>query len=271
MQMLKLYWWRIVSYLQWYAKAQNAHGLHSPYVFKLYNTVISGKNYKAKLFPNELKPIENLRKVLLAQSNTVVEVTDFGTGGHANPYRKVALPKLVAMTTPKRQGWFMYNLLRFLNPKTVLELGTNLGMGTAYFQSALGANAHVYTIEGCPNISEWAQSNFNHLGKKNITRIVGNLDTLLAQELQCIAAPDFVYFDANHAYLPTIDYFELCLSVKKDNTVFLFDDLRYSPEMLKAWHYIQNHPSVQVTIDLFDQGIVLFEPTMSKQKFYLKP
>lgn len=260
-----------MAYLQWYAKAQNAHGLHSPFVFKLYNTVISGKNYKAKLFPTDLKPIENLRKVLLAQTNTVVDVTDFGTGGFANPYRKVALPKLVAMTTPKRQGWFMYKLLQFLNPKTVLELGTNLGIGTAYFQSALGANAHIYTIEGCPNISELAQCNFTQLGKHNITRITGNLDTILAEKLKSIPALDFVYFDANHAYKPTINYFELCLTVKKDNTVFLLDDLRYSPEMLKAWQYIQNHPSVQVTIDLFDQGIVLFNPTMSKQKFYLKP
>ncbi len=269
--MLKLYWWRILAYLQWYVKAQNAHGLHSPFVFKLYNAVISGKNYKANRFPSELKPIENLRKALLAQTNTVIDVTDFGTGGLNNPHKKVSLPKLVAMTTPKRQGWFMYKLLQFLQPKTVLELGTNLGIGTSYFQSAVSTNAHIYTIEGCLNISEWAQSNFNHLGKKNITRIVGNLDTLLAEELERIPAPDFVYFDANHAYQPTINYFELCLTVKKDNTVFLLDDLRYSPEMLKAWNYIQNHPKVQVTIDLFDQGIVLFNPTMSKQKFYLKP
>lgn len=271
MQMLKLYWWRTMAYLQWYAKAHNAHGLHSPFVFKLYNAVISGKNYKTHNFPSELEPIENLRKVLLAQSNTIVNVTDFGTGGIKNPHKKVSLPKLVAMTTPKKQGWFMYKLLQFLQPKTVLELGTNLGIGTSYFQSALGANAHIYTIEGCENISELAQCNFNHLSKHNITRLTGNLDSILAEGLKQIPDPTFVYFDANHAYQPTINYFELCLSVKKDNTVFLFDDLRYSPEMLKAWHFIQNHPQVQVTIDLFDQGIVLFNPTMSKQKFYLKP
>ena len=271
MQKLKLYWWRTISFLKWYLKAQNAHGLHSPFVFKLYNAVISKRNYKPNTFPEVLEPIEDLRKLLLAQKGTLVNVTDFGTGGCYNKYRTIALPKLVAMTTPKKQGWFMFRLLQFLKPDVVLELGTNLGIGTAYFQSALQANAQIITIEGCNNISEWAVQNFNTLNKKNIAREIGNLDDVLPLVLAKIPAPDFIYFDANHAYEPTINYFELCLRFKKDNTVFLFDDLRYSAQMLAAWQYIQNHPSVQVTIDLFDQGIVLFNPTMSKQKFYLKP
>jgi len=271
MHIVKLYWWRLISFLQWYVKAQNAHGLHSPFVFKLYNQVINRGNYKSDEFPEALKPIEALRKVLLAQSNTEVEVTDFGTGGLNNPFRTLLLPQLVSMTTPKKQGWFMYNLIQFLEPKVILELGTNLGIGTAYFKTALPQQGVIYTIEGCPNIAALATSHFQHLQLSCINQYVGNLDSLLEEVLATMPAPDFVYFDANHAYQPTINYFEQCLLIKKENTVFLFDDLRYSPEMLAAWQYIQNHPSVQVTIDLFDQGIVLFNPTMSKQKFCLKP
>jgi predicted O-methyltransferase YrrM len=270
MRMVRLYIWRIFSFLKWYAKAQNAHGLHSPFVFNLYNSVVSKRNYKASSFPAKLHQIEGLRASLSQQSSTV-EVIDFGTGGSQTPFRKLSIPALVAMTTPKQQGWFMYNLVRFLAPKTVLELGTNLGIGTAYFKLALDTDAQIFTAEGCPNITELAKSNFKALGFNHIHQFTGNLDELLPQVLDKIPAPDFIYFDANHAYLPTLRYFELCLKVKQENTVFLFDDLRYSPEMLAAWHKIQNHPEVQVSIDLFDQGIVLFNKKMSKQKFYLKP
>jgi predicted O-methyltransferase YrrM len=271
MRIVSLYLWRLFSFLKWYAKAQNAHGLHSPFVFKFYNAVVSKRNYKSQLFPETLQPIESLRNTLNQQSATTIQVTDFGTGGSQNKFRSLTVPTLVTMTTPKLQGWFMYNLIQLLAPKTVLELGTNLGIGTSYFKKALEPNAQIFTVEGCPNITALAYSNFQNLGLNNIHQFTGNLDDLLPQILTKIPAPDFVYFDANHAYTPTIKYFELCLSVKQENTVFLFDDLRYSPQMLAAWHYIQNHPEVQVSIDLFDQGLVLFNKTMSKQKFYLKP
>jgi hypothetical protein len=35
--------WQVSSWLKWWLKAGNAHGLHSPFVFDLYNNVLSSR------------------------------------------------------------------------------------------------------------------------------------------------------------------------------------------------------------------------------------
>jgi hypothetical protein len=47
--------WSISSWTRWYLKAGNAHGLHSPFVFKLYNEVLMHKaGTKSSLIPRLL-------------------------------------------------------------------------------------------------------------------------------------------------------------------------------------------------------------------------
>ena len=52
---------------------------------------------------------------------------------------------------------------------------------------------------------------------------------------------DFVFFDGNHQKRSTLDYFETCLPKKHDKSVFIFDDINWSPEMKEAWALIKNH------------------------------
>jgi hypothetical protein len=52
--------------------------------------------------------------------------------------------------------------------------------------------------------------------------------------------------------------------------VFIFDDIRWSEEMNRAWQKIKNHPSVMVSIDLFFMGIVFFRTEQAKEHFTLR-
>jgi len=113
--------------------------------------------------------------------------------------------------------------------------------------------------------------NFEKLGINSISQEVGNLDSILEKIVAKESSLGLVYFDANHAYEPTLKYFTLCLDKVNEQSVFLFDDLRYSPEMMKAWNEIKQHKKVTVTIDMFDQGLVFFKADQAKQHFYLKP
>ncbi|RYF62388.1 MAG: SAM-dependent methyltransferase, partial [Cytophagaceae bacterium] len=81
---------------------------------------------------------------------------------------------------------------------------------------------------------------------------------------------DFVFFDANHRYEPTVRYFEICLTNIHNDTVFVFDDIHWSDEMEQAWAYIKVHPSVSVTVDLFWVGLVFFRREQPKQDFILR-
>ena len=104
----------------------------------------------------------------------------------------------------------------------------------------------------------------------NIDIVVGNIDKTLTQKLKEISSLDFVFFDANHRYEPTIRYFEQCLEKAHNGSCFVFDDIYWSDEMKQAWQYIKTHSSVSVSLDLFWVGIVFFNQNQAKQDFVLK-
>jgi hypothetical protein len=67
-----------------------------------------------------------------------------------------------------------------------------------------------------------------------------------------------VFFDGNHQYQPTLDYFQAALGVIDDADILIFDDIHWSKDMEKAWSEIRNNEKVSCTIDLFFIGIVFF-------------
>ena len=115
-----------------------------------------------------------------------------------------------------------------------------------------------------------ARRNFEQLSISNVDVVVGNIDETLIAQIADLATIDFVFFDANHRYEPTVRYFETCLKKKHNDTVFVFDDIHWSNEMEQAWAYIGRHPSVRVTIDLFWVGLVFFRHEQLKQDFVLR-
>ena len=82
---------------------------------------------------------------------------------------------------------------------------------------------------------------------------------------------DFAFLDGNHRYEPTINYFEQILSKSNDDTIVILDDIHWSKEVEEAWAYVQNHPRVTTTIDLFFIGVVFFRKEFkNKQLFVIK-
>ena len=105
---------------------------------------------------------------------------------------------------------------------------------------------------------------------KNIELVIGNFDENLAKTLASLEQVDLVYFDGNHRKKATLDYFNLCLTKKTNDSIFIFDDIYWSREMKKAWDEIIRNENVTVSIDLFKLGIVFFRSGIPKQHFRLK-
>ena len=254
----------ILDYLKYLFRAGNEHSLHSPFLFEFYLKVL-----KDSAPQNDYLQIEALRKKLLADEREIA-ITDFGAGSKLNQSNKRKV-KDIAKNSQKsaRLAQLFYRIIKYYNYQTILDLGTSLGVTTAYLAKA-NPQAKVYTFEGCPNTAHLATENFKDLGIGNIETIVGDLNQTLAQQLNKIDKIDFAFFDANHRYEPTIDYFEKCLSKIHDDTCFIFDDIYWSEDMKKAWEFIKNHEQVVVTIDIFWVGIVFFRKKQPKQHFVLR-
>ena len=255
----------ILAYLRFWLRSGNAHGLHSPFVFGLYTSVVRHTGLYKTYAPIEARRLE------LLSSPASISVTDFGAGSHtgAGQQRHVAAIARTA-AKPPQLAQLLFRLANYFRPATILELGTSLGLTTAYLAAA-NTRARVLTFEGCPNVAAVAQETFASLGLGNIDIIEGNIDHTLAPALAALQKPiDFAFFDGNHRYEPTLRYFEHCLNHRTDDSVFVFDDIHWSEEMERAWETIKAHPEVTLTVDLFYIGLVFFRKNQPKQHFWLR-
>jgi predicted O-methyltransferase YrrM len=254
----------ILSYFNYLLKARNQHGIHSPFVYELYNNVIKDQT-PFYIFQD----IESIRAKLLL-SNIEIEINDFGAGSTINKSNKRRISDIAknSLKSPK-YAQLLFRLVNRFKPQNVLELGTSLGISTMYL-AASSSKINITTVEGCPNISKVAQINFDKLGLKNIKLINQPFETFLPNYLKTVSSLDFVFFDGNHTKEATLNYFNLCVEKINQQTIFVFDDIYWSKGMNEAWNEIKQHPKITTTIDLFAVGIVFFNPDLSKENFVLR-
>lgn len=266
--------WQLVQYVQWRLQAGNAHGLHSPFVYQLYTQVLRPASDAASV--EATAPIEALRAQLL-RDERVVQVTDFGAGGNLSASASSAPATLsrrishIAQSAAKSPhiARALHRLVAHFKPQQALELGTSLGLSTAYQASAM-PQGKLTSVEGCPHLAEIARQHLRSLHLNHVQVVAGNLDVILADVLAQLPQLDFVFFDANHRYTPTLRYFEQCLPLAHEGSLFIFDDIYWSAEMKQAWNDIKKHPSVTVTVDLFWIGLVFFRKDQAPQHFKLR-
>jgi predicted O-methyltransferase YrrM len=252
------------DYLMHKLTAKNRHGLHSPFVYRLVDEVIYDFSEK-----EIYREIENARKRLLNDNRTIA-VTDLGAGSHLNKNREKQVSVIAKNALKSRRlAQLIYRLATDQQPKTIIELGTCLGITTLYLNKA-AANAETYTLEGCPQTAAVAGEIFTQQHANHIQQLVGNFDDTLHPLIDSLPQLDFVYVDGNHQKEATLRYFEWCLPKVHEDTLLIFDDIYWSEGMKEAWAQIKTHPQVTATVDLFWIGLVYFRKGQVKEDFKIK-
>ena len=223
--------------------------------------------------PNPFGDFEELNKLRkqLSVSAEMIAVTDFGAGSKKLNSTNRSIKQIVRHgIAHQKQAEFLYRFINYLNPKTVIELGTSVGLTSLYLAKA-APKATVYTLEGCANLTAFSSQVFKTNHVNNITSITGNFNDTLPTLLNSITTVDVLYIDGNHAYEPTMRYFELALQKKNHQSVFIFDDINWSEGMQQAWKEICSHPEVTLSLDFFFFGVVFFRREhKQKEHFILK-
>jgi predicted O-methyltransferase YrrM len=255
---------QIKSYLKflWYSK--NEHAVHSPFVFTLLTKCFYDRKSKP-LYSN----LKKYRQSLLDNSNSIT-VTDFGAGSKVFKSNRRPIAQIAKTAgISSKHAELLLRVTNYLQPKSILEIGTSVGLATAAM--ALGnEKALITTLEGCPETAKIAQNQFKVFELDGINSIVSEfdsyLDTIPATEVKF----DMIYFDGNHSKKATISYFEKLLPTITNDSVWIFDDIHWSPEMEEAWDFIQIQPSVTVTIDVVQWGLVFFRKEQPKEHFIIR-
>jgi len=244
-----------VDYLQFYTSSfpASGHGIHSPFAYSFARDILCDKTPYLE-YERWHRWYGELRR-----DQTLLPAATLGAASTTAPgraFRTVAdLASRVAK--PPRAGQLLYRLALHNKPAHVLELGTSLGLSTAWFSLANPAS-RITTIEGNAAIANRASLHFKNWGLSNIDLVNDNFDDCLSSVVDSLPTIDLVFLDGNHQQIPTLRYFEQVLVKKHADTIIIVDDIYWSPGMKAAWQAIKQHPDVRCTIDLFQFGLVFF-------------
>ena len=244
----------------------SGEGIHSPYLFYLVRL----------LLPDEhayyvWQDIERQRDALLHNTQRI-HVVDYGTGKECEDVRCVCDIANSSLESPRMAQlffrWLVYMSHEAQRPLEIAELGTSLGITTAYLAAAHSHN-HVLTFEGSHSIAQVARKTWQALHLQNITLLEGNLDTTLTS----VPLPqyiDFAFVDANHTEEATCRYVQTLLPYLHDKSILFVDDIHHSPAMERAWHMLKALPQVTTTMDFFYAGALFFDPHYLKKHYRLR-
>ncbi len=246
-------------YIAYRRRAINRHGVHSPFVYDLIENVFRKKHWENKV------AIKGLRKEL-RKDYTGIEVDDLGAGSRVNNNRQIKVSKILKVsTTPLHKSAMLQRLVDFMNYKSILELGTNLGVTTSVLASAK-AKPKLVSIEGAPELADLAVKNLEKLNLK-AEIMVGSFEDTLDLALGQFEKLDMAYIDGNHRRDATLAYFDAIKEKMHNDSVLIIGDIHWSDGMEEAWELVKAKPEVRVTIDLFDMGLVFFRKEMTPEHY----
>lgn len=243
--------WKYMVYMIT-SSSGKGHGVHSPFVFDFITNVLRGKQSHAGFAPIEAK------RASLSKSQQILDVLDLGAGSASGNSKQRTVASIAhSAAKPARFARLFFRMIRYYGIDSVLELGTSLGLTTRYLSLAAPPTG-VITIEGAHEIAAFTMKCFEEEGIRNVLLHTGDFKDVLPVALESMKGKKLLFFDGNHKYQPTMDYFNAAMKVVSIDDVFIFDDIHWSPEMEKAWSEIKKNKQVACTIDLFFIGIVFF-------------
>lgn len=226
-------------------------------------------------FSNEenewINKIENKRARLLA-SDESIQIDNFltiDTHPHKADKSKVEKVRDVcpASVNPS-YGRLLHKLVRDTTPLKCLELGTCLGISTAFIASAISLNGtgQLVTLEGSKSRSSFAELLLKSLDLRDVDFVTGLFKQSLAPLIESYQPIDFCFIDGHHDGKATIEYFENISPVLNDGSIVVIDDITWSEDMKSAWNAIRNKDEVELTIDTYMMGICLINKKTGTQK-----
>ena len=275
---------QIGAFIRHFLTAWNTSGeaIHSPYLFRLVRFVLRDENaYYC------FRDIERRREFLLACEDSL-DVVDYGSAGSPEGLHVQRRVCDIAKNhlESARVGQVLFRIVNFLHeeekrPLRILELGTSLGITTAYLASPDSRNK-VVTMEGSEAVLRVAQGVWKMLKLENIEWVQGNIDDTLyniyigergkvkGERGKERGELDLVYVDANHTYDATMRYADFLLNRLTEKGILVLDDIHYSEQMERAWSELKADPRVTTSMDLYHVGLLFVDTHYLKRHYRIR-
>ena len=238
-----------------FSRHRKGHGIHSPFCFDLVQNVFRKKT--------QLPNVENLRKELLRDQRTI-ETNTAGAGSKISRKTRINVGKIVGKSSIKpKHGQLIYQLVKKFQPKTILELGTSLGLSTAYM-SAANPDATITTVEAIEEKQKIAKAYHRAHNFSNILYRNDYFEHFLNETKEEVSF-DFIFLDGDHNYASSLKYFAMLKQYAHNNTILVIDDIHWSKGMEAAWKKIIDANEITLSVDLYQMGLIFFRKELSKE------
>ena len=164
-------------------------------------------------------------------------------------------------------GQLLFRMVLHAQPKTILELGTNLGFSAMYLRAA-ARGAQFVTIEGHETVARLAAHSLQRAKLPPVDIRTGSFVAVLPSALRDLQKVDFVWLDGDHRGDATTAYYEQILPFLHQDSVLVIGDIHWSADMEEAWHQLKSRPEVTLSIDLLHFGVLFFRPAQKAKEDY---
>lgn len=186
-----------------------------------------------------LNRIHAQRRSLYGDHRTVAEAT-----GIEDDADDLSVDFVARNATHPEKGRLLFHLARSFAPGDAIELGTSIGISAAYLRTGLstGGGGTLVTIDHSRSRTTLAAANWSSLDLGDIRQVVGLFDDVLPDLLPEVSDLRIAYIDGNHRLTSTLRYFDM-VRERMESGVVVFDDIRWSEEMVEAWAaVVDRHP-----------------------------
>ncbi len=228
--------------------------MHSPVLYAFCRQVLDDRRtYYA------FEEIEAWRQHLL-HDHTEIDVVDHGTGRALEGSSNRMISQIAA--TSLSQPWksrFLFRTVLWWKPQFILELGTSLGISSAYLSSA-SSSTRLVTVDGSANQLQTARKGWDLLGLKQIE--AWHMTFQDAMKMIPWQRHDrmLIYLDGDHRPERVLEILRELHQKANQPFLVIIDDIRWSEDMWRGWQEWTKIFASGAWLDLFQVGIWIQDP-----------
>ena len=239
-------------------RAETIYDIHAPLAFRFLGEVIEDTRH---FYAHDHLAALRAR---YAADDGWVELHDAGAGSQVGSSKRRRVRDIAAASgSPERFGRYLTSLADWRGARRVLELGSNLGIGSCYLAAGIPLDGRLVTIDADPAMAAFAKTALvDTVPHANVEVVTGTFVDTLPAVLADLGGVDLAFVDGHHAEEPTKAYYRQIREYCHEGSVLIFDDVHWSSGMEAAWSWIRAQPEVTVSFDLYRWGVVFFDASI---------
>lgn len=192
------------------------------------------------------------RDILLSRSDLAGDIFE-SLGGST---QVVVGEEVASASMPDPKARLAYRLVRLLEPRKVVELGSAFGVSGSYIASALAAadRGSLVTIEGAPSRQRIAAATIESVSPGRTRSVLGMFDDHLHE----LDGADIVFIDGNHRPEPTLEYVAAARERGARPLVLVLDDVMgWSDDFTEMWRSLERDGGFDLTGEAAGVGVLV--------------